>query len=114
MYVGKIVEIADRDALYENPTHPYTQALLSAIPIPDPSVEGRRKRIIITGDIPSPVNPPSGCRFHTRCPVAFDRCKVDVPQLKSYGESSHVTACHWVEEHNGNAPDLTAGPKVLA
>ena len=113
MYVGKIVEIADRDALYQNPLHPYTQALLSAIPIPDPAVEGRRKRIIISGDIPSPVNPPSGCRFHTRCPIAFDRCKVEVPPLKAYGVR-HVAACHWVEEHNGNAPDLTSGPAVVA
>ena len=105
MYVGKIVEIADRDDLYENPLHPYTQALLSAIPIPDPAVEARRARIILSGDIPSPVNPPSGCRFHTRCPVAFDRCKVEVPPLKTYAPS-HVAACHWVEEHGGNAPDM--------
>jgi oligopeptide transport system ATP-binding protein len=112
MYVGKIVEIADRDALYDNPLHPYTQALLSAIPIPDPAVESRRKRIILTGDIPSPVNPPSGCRFHTRCPVAFDRCKVEVPPLKSYAPG-HVAACHWVEEHGGNAPALAA-PAAIA
>ncbi len=105
MYVGKIVEIADRDDLYENPLHPYTQALLSAIPIPDPAVESRRARIILSGDIPSPVNPPSGCRFHTRCPVAFDRCKVEVPPLKTYAPN-HVAACHWVEEHGGNAPSL--------
>jgi len=112
MYVGKIMEIADRDDLYENPLHPYTQALLSAIPIPDPSVESRRKRIILTGDIPSPVNPPSGCRFHTRCPIAFDRCTVEVPAFNLY-EDGHRAACHWVEEHGGNAPDLTAGPAVL-
>ncbi|MBC5802511.1 MAG: ATP-binding cassette domain-containing protein, partial [Candidatus Eremiobacteraeota bacterium] len=113
MYVGKIVEIADRDDLYDNPLHPYTQALLSAIPIPDRAVEIRRKRIILTGDIPSPVNPPSGCRFHTRCPVAFDRCKVEVPPLQTYAPG-HVAACHWVEEHGGNAPDLTAVPAAVA
>jgi oligopeptide/dipeptide ABC transporter ATP-binding protein len=112
MYVGKLVELADRDALYENPLHPYTQALLSAIPIPDPSVEQRRKRIVLTGDIPSPVNPPSGCRFHTRCPVAFDRCSVEEPAFKEYG-SRHLAACHWVEEHNGQAPNLANGPVVV-
>ncbi|MDQ2865941.1 MAG: dipeptide ABC transporter ATP-binding protein [Candidatus Eremiobacteraeota bacterium] len=106
MYVGKIVELADRDELYENPLHPYTQGLLSAIPIPDPAVETRRERIVLTGDIPSPVNPPSGCRFHTRCPVAFDRCTVEVPPFNDYG-SGHFAACHWVEEHGGKAPDLT-------
>jgi oligopeptide/dipeptide ABC transporter ATP-binding protein len=113
MYVGKIVEIADRDALYDNPLHPYTQALLSAIPIPEPEVERRRKRIILSGDIPSPVNPPSGCRFHTRCPVAFDRCSVEVPAFKEYAPG-HRAACHWVEEHGGNAPDLTATAAALA
>jgi oligopeptide transport system ATP-binding protein len=113
MYVGKIIEIADRDRLYANPLHPYTQALLSAIPIPDPDVERRRKRIILTGDIPSPVNPPSGCRFHTRCPIAFERCKVELPAFNLY-EDGHRTACHWVEEHGGKAPDLSYGPAVLA
>ena len=105
MYVGKIVELADRDDLYENPLHPYTQALLSAIPIPDPVVEKRRKRIVLTGDIPSPVNPPSGCRFHTRCPLAFERCNIEVPPLREYAPG-HFAACHWVEEHGGKAPDL--------
>ena len=112
MYVGKIVELADRDALYENPLHPYTQALLSAIPIPDPEADVRRKRIVLTGDIPSPVNPPSGCRFHTRCPVAFDRCMTEIPAFNDYG-GGHFAACHWVEEHNGQAPNLAHGPAIV-
>jgi oligopeptide transport system ATP-binding protein len=113
MYVGKIMEIAGRDALYENPLHPYTQALLSAIPIPDPSGEARRKRVILSGDIPSPVTPPAGCRFHTRCPIAFDRCRVEIPPLRAYAPG-HLAACHWVEEHNGAAPDLTAPASAVA
>jgi oligopeptide transport system ATP-binding protein len=113
MYVGKLVELADRNTLYHNPLHPYTQALLSAIPIPDPKLEKQRKRIVLTGDIPSPVNPPSGCRFHTRCPIAFERCSVEEPAFKDYG-SGHLAACHWVEEHNGQAPDLTNGPVVIS
>ena len=113
MYVGKIMELSDCDELFERPLHPYTQALLSAIPIPDPAVERERKRIILTGDIPSPVAPPSGCRFHTRCPIAFDRCKVEVPEFKEHG-SGHFVACHWVDEHNGAQPDLTAGPAIVA
>jgi oligopeptide transport system ATP-binding protein len=113
MYVGKIVELSSRDDLYERPLHPYTQALLSAIPIPDPSAERRRKRIVLTGDIPSPVDPPSGCRFHTRCPLAFERCRVEDPAFTDYG-GGHFAACHWVEEHNGAAPSLVNGPAVLS
>jgi oligopeptide transport system ATP-binding protein len=112
MYVGKIVELSTRDEIYERPLHPYTQALLSAIPIPDPVAERRRKRIVLTGDIPSPVDPPSGCRFHTRCPIAFERCTVEDPAFRDYG-GGHLAACHWVEEHGGAAPNLVNGPVVL-
>jgi len=91
MYLGKIVEIADRYTLYHNPLHPYTQALLSAVPIPDPVIEAKRKRIILVGDVPSPVNPPAGCNFHTRCPVVMEECKVDPePEFKDVGDE------HWV------------------
>jgi oligopeptide transport system ATP-binding protein len=93
MYLGKIVELATRDELYFKPMHPYTKALLSAVPIPDPFVEGKRERIILTGDVPSPVNPPSGCHFHTRCPIAIDICKQVDPDFKDHGDL-HWVACH--------------------
>jgi peptide/nickel transport system ATP-binding protein len=91
MYLGKIVEMADRKTLFSAPHHPYTRALLSAVPVPDPTV--KRNRIILHGDVPSPINPPSGCRFHTRCPFVFDRCKVDEPQLRDVGQG-RLSACH--------------------
>ncbi|MGN6673532.1 MAG: ABC transporter ATP-binding protein [Thermomicrobiales bacterium] len=93
MYLGKMVELADRDELYDNPLHPYTKALLSAVPIPDPVIEKKRERIILTGDVPSPINPPSGCHFHTRCPYVMDVCKVDEPAFAEQG-SGHYVACH--------------------
>jgi oligopeptide transport system ATP-binding protein len=96
MYLGKVVELADRAALYENPLHPYTQALLSAVPIPDPAIEAKRERIILKGDVPTPTNPPKGCRFHTRCPYVMDECKHDPePEFKDSG-SGHYVACHLV------------------
>ncbi|KQL38178.1 peptide ABC transporter ATP-binding protein [Bacillus sp. FJAT-25509] len=91
MYLGKIVEIADKKSIFENPQHPYTRALLSAIPVPNPVHQ--RERIILTGDVPSPIDPPSGCRFHTRCPFAIDICKTKVPELK-ISEQNHQVACH--------------------
>ncbi len=95
MYLGVIVELADRDELYTNPLHPYSQALLSAVPIPDPAITRARQRTILEGDPPSPINPPSGCRFHPRCPIAKDHCSVDVPEWREV-KPRHMVACHEV------------------
>ncbi len=97
MYLGKIVELSDRDELYAAPKHPYTKALLSAIPIPDPQIEKRRKRIILSGDLPSPINIPSGCRFHTRCPMAQDICRQVEPAYEAKEGREHYAACHFSE-----------------
>jgi len=94
MYLGKMVEMSSREDLYANPIHPYTQALMSAIPVPDPTLV--RQRILLQGDVPSPINPPSGCRFHTRCPLAFDKCSQEDPPFKDYG-NEHYAAC-WLAE----------------
>jgi oligopeptide/dipeptide ABC transporter ATP-binding protein len=96
MYLGKIMELADRDTLYEKPVHPYTQALMSAVPVPDPDKEKQRERILLTGDLPSPINPPPGCVFHTRCWKAQDVCKTVVPPLADVAPG-HVSACHFPE-----------------
>jgi peptide/nickel transport system ATP-binding protein/oligopeptide transport system ATP-binding protein len=95
MYLGKIVELADRDEMFRRPLHPYSEALMSAIPIPDPTV--KRERIILTGDVPSPINPPSGCRFHPRCPIAQARCSQEEPAFREI-VPEHFSACHFAED----------------
>jgi oligopeptide/dipeptide ABC transporter ATP-binding protein len=101
MYLGKIVEFTDADTIYEHPVHPYTQALISAIPVPDPMKAKTREKQILTGDVPSPSNPPPGCRFHTRCPMVIDVCKTKEPDLQivnAHTKMSHKVACHRAEE----------------
>ncbi|MFJ1575773.1 ABC transporter ATP-binding protein [Streptomyces sp. NPDC088147] len=105
MYLGRLAEIGSDAEIYEHPTHPYTQALLSAVPLPDPTAREHRDRIILTGDVPSPANPPSGCRFRTRCWKARERCAVEVPELAvpevlrgHQGPAAHLSACHFAEE----------------
>lgn len=97
MYLGEIVELTSSDSLYANPLHPYTQALLSAIPIPDPDLEDKRERIILRGELPSPIDPPSGCVFRTRCVHAMDVCATSKPELKEW-RTGHLAACHLLDE----------------
>ncbi|MEU8714730.1 MULTISPECIES: dipeptide ABC transporter ATP-binding protein [unclassified Streptomyces] len=116
MYLGRIVEIGRDEEIYEHPTHPYTQALLSAVPVPDPEARERRERIILSGDVPSPTNIPSGCRFRTRCWKAEERCVVEVPVLavpavfrSVPGPAAHDSACHFAEEKQVVPPEEPAG-----
>ncbi len=105
MYLGVLVEVADRTSLFAAPRHPYTQALLSAAPIPDPVRQRTRRRIVLSGEVPSPIAPPSGCRFHPRCPVAVELCARVVPPLRPVGLSGELVACHLVED-DGTGPRL--------
>ena len=111
MYLGKIVEMGDKRQIFSAPMHPYTRALLSAVPVPDPKV--KRERIILTGDVPSPINPPKGCRFNTRCPYVFDRCRSEEPPLRAMAEG-HVAACHLHDLPAADNPLLTRGEPVPA
>ncbi|HZL05408.1 MAG TPA: oligopeptide/dipeptide ABC transporter ATP-binding protein, partial [Coriobacteriia bacterium] len=97
MYLGKVVETGDEEQIYERPTHPYTQALLSAVPVPDPTLRGKRDQIMLEGDVPSPASPPSGCRFRTRCWKVQDICSVDEPELMVHEGLDHPSACHFAQ-----------------
>ena len=120
MYLGKLVEIADAKTIYEEPLMPYTKALISAVPVPDPAVEATRQRIVLEGDVPSPINPPHGCRFHTRCPYAIQACKEVVPPLAEI-KPNHFAACirispaqpHIENAAPGEAPGLDAAQRVI-
>ncbi len=107
MYLGKIVEISPAEELYLRPAHPYTEALLSAVPIPDPDLSAARQQIVLEGDVPSPINPPSGCRFHPRCRYATDICKVEEPPLVLRGSAGHLAACHHPLITGGELPSVS-------
>jgi oligopeptide/dipeptide ABC transporter ATP-binding protein len=113
MYLGSLVELAPRAELYRRPLHPYTRALLSAVPVPDPDVEARRQRIILRGEVPSPANPPTGCRFNPRCPYAQDRCRTERPTWRSV-EPGHWVACHFAGELAGELPSRNEDSLVTA
>jgi len=103
MYLGKLAEHGPREQIFNAPKHPYTQALLSAVLVPDPPAQRARRRVLLSGEIPSPISPPAGCRFHTRCPVAEDRCHTEVPELREVAGS--LVACHLVGD-DGTGPDV--------
>jgi oligopeptide transport system ATP-binding protein len=109
MYLGKIVELGPADQVYSNPIHPYTQSLLSAVPIPDPRANAARKQIVLEGDVPSPANPPPACRFHTRCPYATEVCSTDEPQLVDHG-GGHFAACWHPLDSEGRPRGMDAAP----
>jgi oligopeptide transport system ATP-binding protein len=108
MYLGKLVEVGDAKTVYEDPLMPYTKALISAVPVPDPEVEATRQRIVLTGDVPSPINPPSGCPFHTRCPYAIEICKEVVPKLVEI-RPHHLAACIRISPEQPNIEDVAPG-----
>jgi len=108
MYLGKIVELAEGKDIYREPLHPYSKALISAVPVPDPEIEAKRERIILTGDVPSPINPPSGCHFHTRCPYAIDECRTREPELVQI-RPNHYAACIRISEDKPSIEEVAGG-----